>query len=118
MNIPKTADHSAIYWTLDQLMGTELPQMELYFEIGSAACAYPEKGAAGIVAEYLQANYPECKGFSPRNLRRMREVYRAYADNPELRALALKLGWTQNVDVLEGCEALLDSLLAEEKASL
>ena len=104
MNIPKTADYSAIYGTLDQLMGTELPQMELYFEIGSAACAYPEKGAAGIVAEYLQVNYPECKGFSPRNLRRMREVYRAYPDNPELRALALKLGWTQNVDVLEGCE--------------
>ena len=32
------------------------------------------------------------------------EFYRAYADNPELQALALELGWTQNVAILEGCE--------------
>ncbi len=36
----------------------------------------------------------------------MREFYRAYADSQELRALALKLGWTQNVAILEGCEQL------------
>ncbi len=34
----------------------------------------------------------------------MREFYRAYADSRELQALALKLGWTQNVAILEGCE--------------
>ena len=48
----------------------------------------------------------EARGFSPRNLRRMRELYRAYADNPELRAPTLKLGWTQNVAILEGCEGV------------
>ena len=104
MNTRKPTDYSAMYGTLDQLMGAELPQMELYFEIGRAVCAHPEKGAAVMAAEYLQENYPESKGFSPRNLRRMREFYRAYADNPELLALALKLGWTQNVAILEGCE--------------
>lgn len=104
MNIRKPTDYSAMYETLDQLMEAKLPQMELYFEIGRIVCARPEKGAAVMAAEYLQANYPECKGFSPRNLRRMREFYRAYADNPVLRALALKLGWTQNAAILEGCE--------------
>ena len=104
MNIRKPTDYSAMYRTLDQLMGAELPQMELYFEIGRAVCSRPEKGAAVMAAEYLQANYPECKGFSLRNLRRMREFYRAYADNPVLRALALKLGWTQNAAILEGYE--------------
>ena len=92
MNVRKPTDYRAMYRVLDQLMGAELPQMELYFEIGRAVCARLEKGAAVMAAEYLQANYPECKGFSPRNLRRMREFYRAYADNPVLRALALKLG--------------------------
>ena len=100
MNIRKPTDYSAMYETLDQLMGAKLPQMELYFEIGRVVCARPEKGAAVIAAEYLQANYPECKGFSPRNLRRMREFCRAYADNPELRELTLKLGWTQNAAIL------------------
>ena len=105
MNIRKPTDYSAMYRALDQLMGAELPQMELYFEIGRAVCSRPEKGAAVMAAEYLQANYPGGRGFSPRNLRRMREFYRAYADNPELRELALKLGWTQNVAILEGCES-------------
>ena len=104
MNTRKPTDYSAMYGMMDQLMGAELPQMELYFEIGRTVCSRPEKGAAVMAAEYLQANYPECKGFSPRNLRRMREFYRAYADNPELLALALKLGWTQNVAILESCE--------------
>lgn len=74
---------------LDTLLQTELPEAELYLEIGRAICARPEKGAAVMAAEYLQANYPECGGFSPRNLRRMREFYRAYADSRGLRALAL-----------------------------
>lgn len=105
MNVRKPTDYSAMYGMLDQLMGAEFPQMELYFEIGKIVCAHPEKGTAVMAAEYLQANYPGDRGFSPRNLRRMREFYRAYADNSELRALALKLGWTQNMAILEGCES-------------
>ena len=92
MNKRKLVDYTSMYEALDTLMKTELPEVELYFEIGRAVCARPEKGAAVMAAEYLQANYPEAKGFSPRNLRRMREFYRAYADSQELRALALKLG--------------------------
>ena len=105
MKVRKPTDYSAMYGMLDQLMGAEFPQMELYFEIGKIVCAHPEKGTAVMAAEYLQANYPGDRGFSPRNLRRMREFYRAYADNSELRALALKLGWTQNMAILEGCES-------------
>ena len=41
MNTRKPTDYSAMYGTLDQLMGAELPQMELYFEIGRAVCAHP-----------------------------------------------------------------------------
>ena len=104
MNTRKLTDYSTMYRALDQLMAAGLPQTELYFAIGGTVCARPEKGAAVMAAEYLQANYPGGRGFSPRNLRRMREFYRAYADNPELKELALKLGWTQNVAILEGCE--------------
>ena len=104
MNKRKPIDYTLMYTALDSLVQTELPEVELYFEIGRAVCYRPEKGAAVMAAEYLQANYPGDRGFSPRNLRRMREFYRAYADTPELRALALKLGWTQNVAILESCE--------------
>lgn len=106
MNKRKPVDYTAMYAALDTLMQTELPEVELYFEIGKAICARLEKSAAVMAAEYLQANYPEGIGFSPRNLRRMREFYRAYADSLELRMLVLKMGWTQNVAILEGCQSI------------
>ena len=85
MNIRKPVDYRAMYQSLDQIMAAELPQVKLYFEIGRAVSTRPEKGAAVMAAEYLQENYPAFKGFSPRNLRRMRKFYRAYADCEELR---------------------------------
>ena len=48
MNVRKPTDYSAMYGMLDQLMGAGLPQMELYFEIGRAVCARPEKGLSLI----------------------------------------------------------------------
>ena len=110
MNIRKPTDYSAMYAVLDQLMETTLPQVELYFEIGRAVCARVEKGAAVAASEYLQAAYPKGSGFSPRNLRRMREFYRAYENTPELVRSAMKLGWTQNVIILEA------ELTIEERA--
>ena len=97
MNIRKPTNYSAMYAVLDRLMVEELPQVELYFEIGRAVCARTEKGAAVAASEYLQAAYPETIGFSPRNLRRMREFFRIYENVPELRRLAMKISWTQKV---------------------
>ena len=110
MNIRKPTDYSAMYAVLDHLMETTMPQVELYFEIGRAVCARVEKGAAVAASEYLQAAYPKGSGFSPRNLRRMREFYRAYENTPELVRSAMKLGWTQNVIILEA------ELTIEERA--
>ena len=58
-----------------------------------------------MAAEYLQAKYPDRKGFSPRNLRRMRSFYLAYGNTPVQLEKALGLAWTQNVTILEACEA-------------
>ena len=85
-------------------MSEGLTQMELYQRIGKAVCSRPEKGAAAAVAEYLQKNYPETAGFSPRNVRRMREFCRTYQSRPSLLAEAMKIGWTQNIVILERCE--------------
>ena len=106
MNIRKPADYTQLYQTLDRLIEKALPETALYFAIGQAVCARPEKGAAVMAAEYLQAAYPERKGFSPRNLRRMRAFALAYGDQPELLEKVLRLGWTLNVVLLEQCETV------------
>ena len=51
--------------------------MERYYEIGRPVSDRPEKGSAVAAAEYLTGTYPDVSGFSPRNIRRMREFYRA-----------------------------------------
>ncbi|MCI9113257.1 MAG: DUF1016 domain-containing protein, partial [Oscillibacter sp.] len=84
MNVRKPIDYGAMFAALDALMAAELQQMELYYEIGRLVSARPEKGAAVAAAEYLCAAYPNASGFSPRNLRRMREFYRTYESVPEM----------------------------------
>ena len=103
MNICKPADYSTLFSELDMLIAIQLPQMELYCEIGRLVSGRAEKGAAVAASEYLQATYPEAEGFSPRNLRRMRAFYAAYEESPEIMQLAMNLGWTQNVAILERC---------------
>ena len=103
MNIRKPADYSVLFSELDKLIAAQLPQMELYCEIGRLVSGRSEKGAAVAASEYLQAAYPAAEGFSPRNLRRMRAFYAAYEESPEIMQLAMSLGWTQNVAILERC---------------
>ncbi len=101
MNIRKNIDYSAMYAQIDTAMRAELAAMARYFAIGEAVAERPEKGAAVAAAEYIQKNWPDEKGYSPRNLRRMRELYRVYGRCPEAITLAEQIGWTQNVVILE-----------------
>ena len=103
MNIRKPTDYSILFSELHRLMAEQLSQMNLYCEIGRLVSSEAEKGAAVAASEYLQATYPAAEGFSPRNVRRMRTFYAAYEKTPEIMRLAMHLGWTQNVAILERC---------------
>lgn len=101
MNIRKKTDYSALYLALDNAMTANLPQMELYCAIGKTVSLRTEKGAAVAAAEYLTEHYPDTRGFSPRNVRRMRDFYRTYENSPKAMNAAMKIGWTQNVVIME-----------------
>lgn len=101
MNIRKNIDYSAMFTAMDAAVKAGLPQMKLYCELGRLIGERQEKGAAVAAAEHLHSRFPDVSGFSPRNLRRMREFYRMYTGNAELLALAMKIAWTQNVVILE-----------------
>ncbi|MDD4564394.1 MAG: DUF1016 N-terminal domain-containing protein [Eubacteriales bacterium] len=81
---------------------TEL--MRLYAFIGRSICTQGEKAFVVFLADLLGKQFPDCKGFSPRNLRRMRDYYQAYENTPDLMYETEILGWTQNVVILESCE--------------
>lgn len=78
--------------------------LELYTRIGQCICLQGEKAFIPHLAEMLADRFPSLKGFSLRNLRRMRDFYRTYENNPALMSRAQSLGWTQNAVILECCE--------------
>ena len=101
MNVRKAVDYSTMYRELTAILAQNLPQMDEVYAIGKAISQRPEKGAAVAAAEFLQANFPDRTGFSPRNVRRMRDFYRTYENDQTLLRLAMKIGWTLNVVIME-----------------
>lgn len=101
MNIRKSVNYSEIYAALDIAVADVYSQMQMHAKIGTVVCNREEKGAAIAAAEYLHEQHPDIPGFFPENLRRMREFYRVYSQNSDVLGLAMQIGWTQNVVILE-----------------
>ena len=101
MNVRKPVDYGTMYRELTAILTQNLLQMDEVYAIGKAISQRPEKGAAVAAAEFLQAKFPDRTGFSPRNVRRMRDFYRTYENNQTLLRLAMKIGWTLNVVIME-----------------
>lgn len=101
MNVRKPVDYSTMHRELTAILAQHLPQMKEVYAIGKAVSQRLEKGAAVAAAEFLQASFPERAGFSPRNVRRMRDFYRTYENDNTLLRLAMRIGWTLNVLIME-----------------
>ena len=101
MNVRKEVDYTELFTAVDRAVSAVLPQMDLYREIGRLISERPEKGAAVAVAEHVKNRWPDLGGFSPRNVRRMREFYRTYENAPEIMAKVMEIGWARNVVILE-----------------
>ena len=101
MNVRKPVDYSTMYRELTTIPAKNLPHMIEIHAIGKVISQRPEKGAAVAAAEFLQTNFPDRAGFSPRNVRRMRDFYKTYENDQTLLRLAMKIGWTLNVVIME-----------------
>ena len=101
MNVRKPVDYGTMYRELTAILAQNLSQMIEIYAVGETISQRPEKGAAVAAAEFLQANFPDHTGFSPRNMRRMRDFYKTYENDQTLLRLAMKIGWTLNVLIME-----------------
>ena len=101
MNVRKPVDYGTMCREFATILAQTLPQMDEIYAIGKVISQRPEKGAAVAAAEFLQANFPDRTGFSPRNVRRMRDFYWTYENDQRLLRLAMKIGWTLNVVIME-----------------
>lgn len=85
--------------------------VNLYWEIGKYISSKIEKSEWGdaIVAElaiYIQQNEPEIKGFSDKNIWRMKQFYETYKDFPKLSTVLREISWSNNLSIFSRCKTI------------
>ncbi len=78
--------------------------MSLYLEIGKCICEQGEKAFISHLAKFLKINHRDIKGFSTRNLRRMRKLCEFFSHRKYLLNLALTQSFTINCIILENTQ--------------
>ncbi len=95
---------------LNAIRAVNAELINLYWEIGkyiSKKIDRAEWGDAVVVelAKYIQQNEPEIKGFSDKNIWRMKQFYEAYKDLPKLSTLLREISWSHNLAIFSRCKA-------------
>ena len=84
--------------------------INLYWSIGeyiSKKIAQAEWGDSVVkeLADFIKAHEPEIKGFSDKNLWRMKQFYETYKDFPKLSPLVREISWTNNLLIFSRCKS-------------
>jgi len=58
------------------------------------------------LANYIKTNEPELKGFSDKNLWRMKQFYEVYKNLPKLSPLLREISWSHNLAIFSRCKSL------------
>lgn len=84
--------------------------IHLYWQIGQMISHKVSSEAWGKsvvteLAKYITQNAPEIKGFSDKNLWRMKQFYETYQSDPKLSPLVRELPWTHNTIIFSRCKS-------------
>lgn len=85
--------------------------INLYWNIGehiSKKIEQSEWGAAVVkeLANFIQTQEPEIKGFSDKNIWRMKQFYETYKDFPKLSTLLREISWSHNLAIFSRCKTV------------
>jgi len=92
-----------------KVVNTEL--INLYWNIGehiSKKIELAEWGDSVVseLAKYIQQNEPAIKGFSDKNLWRMKQFYEIYKGFPNLSTLLREISWSHNLAIFSRCKTI------------
>lgn len=84
--------------------------IDLYWLIGKTIShkVQSEAWGKGVVTElpqYIAQNAPDIKGFSDKNLWRMKQFFETYQSDEKLASLARELPWTHNTIIFSRCKS-------------
>ncbi|MCC9066019.1 PDDEXK nuclease domain-containing protein [Flavobacterium piscisymbiosum] len=91
------------------VVNTEM--INLYWNIGQyiynrIETAQWGKSVVKELADFLQRSEPDLKGFSDKNLWRMKQFYQTYKASPKLSALLREISWTNNLIILSRTKSI------------
>jgi len=83
--------------------------IDLYWQVGRTISQKVQtdawgKGVVSELARFLAQNAPDVKGFSDKNLWRMKQFYEAYCDDEKLSTLVSVLPWSHNLAIFSRCK--------------
>lgn len=83
--------------------------INLYWNIGeyiSDKIQQAEWGDSVVIelSKYIQRTEPEIKGFSDKNIWRMKQFYETYKDFPKLSTLLREISWSHNLAIFSRCK--------------
>lgn len=83
--------------------------IDLYWEIGKTISqkVQQEKWGKSVVQElalHIKKSDPTSRGFSDKNLWRMKQFYETYHQNKKLASLAREIPWTHNTIIFSSCK--------------
>jgi len=90
-----------------QTINTEL--IDLYWRVGQCISRKLEtagwgEGVVDELARYIAQHHPDIKGFTRRNLFRMRQFFLTYRHDTKVSPLVRQLSWTHNLLILSKCK--------------
>lgn len=83
-----------LYWNIGEYITKKIEQAEWGDSVVSE------------LAKYIQQNEPEIKGFSDKNIWRMKQFYETYKDFPKLSPVVREISWTNNMLIFSRCKSI------------
>lgn len=83
-----------LYWNIGEYISIKIEQSEW------------GQGVVSELSNFIQNNHPELKGFSDKNIWRMKQFYETYKDFPKLSTLLREISWSNNILIFSRCKTL------------
>jgi predicted nuclease of restriction endonuclease-like (RecB) superfamily len=83
-----------LYWKIGEHISRKIQQSEW------------GDGVVAELADFISRKEPELKGFSDKNLWRMKQFYETYKDSPKLSAALREISWTHNLAIFSRCRSV------------
>ena len=83
--------------------------VDLYWQIGQVISIKVKeagwgKGVVTQLAAYIATEITDAKGFSDKNLWRMKQFYELYSSDEKLSPVVRELSWTHNITIMSRCK--------------